>query len=288
MPCVTISREEGTIHGTFDRGLEVRIVEHDQRVLAAHFELEFGHPSHTGAGNLAASGDGSGEGDGIDVAAVQKGLANHGSAPHHEIEDPLGQSRSRDDLGERMGRSRNQVGRLEQDGVAIAERRCNFPCRNGNGEIPRRDDADHTDRFTGDFDIDIGPNAGNLLAHQPQRLAGEEIEDLPCPRDLSDAFGTGLALLASQELAEFFLTGQNFVGDFLQRVVPLLRRRPRPGRRGSLGGGDRGVRLRRVGVGILADDIVGVGRVDIARGFCAGDPFATDEILVKFRHGLVS
>ena len=36
-------REEGAVDGAFDRRLEVGVVEHDHRVLAAHFELELLH-----------------------------------------------------------------------------------------------------------------------------------------------------------------------------------------------------------------------------------------------------
>ena len=53
MPSVTIRRDEAVqrwpvekkapLTAAFDRGLQIGIVEHDQRVLAAHLELELAH-----------------------------------------------------------------------------------------------------------------------------------------------------------------------------------------------------------------------------------------------------
>ena len=49
---------------------------------------------------------------------------------------------------------------------------------------------------------------------------------------------------------------------------------------------DRGVGLRGVGLRILADDVVGVGRIDVARDGRAVDPFAGDVVLVCRGHVL--
>ena len=86
-------------------------------------------------------------------------------------------------------RARHEVGRLEHHRVAVAERRRDLPGRDGDREIPRRDDADDADRLARDLDADAGPDRRHGLARQPQRLAGEELEDLRrrgsprrCPR----------------------------------------------------------------------------------------------------------
>ena len=48
--------EEGAVDGAFDRDLQVGVVEHDQRVLAAHLELHLLHRigADAGCGDLAA------------------------------------------------------------------------------------------------------------------------------------------------------------------------------------------------------------------------------------------
>ena len=55
--------EERAVDGAFDRDLQVGVVEHDQRVLAAHLELELLHrlARDAGRGDLPAGRDRAGE-----------------------------------------------------------------------------------------------------------------------------------------------------------------------------------------------------------------------------------
>ena len=128
-------------------------------------------------------------------------LADHRAAAHHQVEHAGRQPGAADDLGERPGAARHEVGGLEHDAVAVGERRRDLPGRDRDREVPRRDEPDDADRLAGDLDLDAGPHRGQLLAGEPQRLAGEELEDLPGARRLADAFGQGLALLARRAAA---------------------------------------------------------------------------------------
>ena len=47
-------REIGAVDRAFDRGLEVGVGEHDERILAAHFELELAHRLGAGGRDLAS------------------------------------------------------------------------------------------------------------------------------------------------------------------------------------------------------------------------------------------
>ena len=77
MPSVTIEprrrgaalagREERAVDRAFDGDVEVGVVEHDERVLAAHLELEFLHACDAGGGDALAGRDRSGERDRGDV-----------------------------------------------------------------------------------------------------------------------------------------------------------------------------------------------------------------------------
>src|SRR5690606_25494679 len=100
------------------------------------------------------------------------------------------------------GGRRNEIGGLEYDRVAIGDGRRDLPCRNGDGEVPGRDDPDDADRLAGDLDIEPRPNRIELLAGDAQRLGGEEAEDLGGSRDLADAFRQRLALFPGQKTAE--------------------------------------------------------------------------------------
>jgi hypothetical protein len=97
-------------------------------------------------------------------------------------------------------RSRAPVGRLEDDGVAVGQRRRDLPRRDRDREIPRRDDADDADRLARDLDVDAGTHLGNLLAGRgaaPSPAKNSKI--WPARADLADAFGQRLAFLARQQ-----------------------------------------------------------------------------------------
>ena len=62
---------EGAVEGGRDRDVEIGIVQHDERVLAAHFELELGAARGAGHGDLGAGLDRAGEGDGVHVTRIR-------------------------------------------------------------------------------------------------------------------------------------------------------------------------------------------------------------------------
>src|SRR5208282_409420 len=105
-------------------------------------------------------------------------------------------------LSELVRRTRHEIGGLEDDGVAEGEGGRDLPGRDREGEIPRRNNADDADRLARRFDVDVRPHAGELLAGNSQRLAGEEVEDLACPGCFPDALGERLALLARKQASE--------------------------------------------------------------------------------------
>ncbi|MGY3104025.1 hypothetical protein ACVWW7_000652 [Bradyrhizobium sp. LM6.9] len=279
-------REIGAVDGDLDGGLEIGVVEHDQRVLAAHLELELLHRvrEHAGLRDLAPRLHRAGEGDRRDIRVLKQGLPDHRAGADHEVEHAGRNAGTGDDLGQRMRRARHQLGRLEHDGVAVAERRRDLPGGDRDREIPGRDHADDSDRLTGELDVDAGTHRGALLADQAQRFAGEERKNLAGARDLADALGQGLAFLAGEQAAELFLAGDDLERDLVQRVIAHLRRRLRPGGEGGLGGGDGLLGLRLVGLGVFADDVVGVGGVDVPGDGGAIDPFAADEVLQDRSH----
>src|SRR5581483_12475338 len=88
------------------------------------------------------------------------------------------------------------------DGIAVTDRRRDLPGRDGDRKIPRRDDADDSDRLPGHRDFDAGPHARHGLAGKAQGLAREEIENLAGADGLADAFGERLAFLARKQSAD--------------------------------------------------------------------------------------
>ena len=82
MPSVTTIRDDAVqrwpveknapLTAHVDGDVEVGVVEHDERVLAAHLELELAHMLDAGGGDLLAGADRAGEGDGVDAGIVER------------------------------------------------------------------------------------------------------------------------------------------------------------------------------------------------------------------------
>ena len=214
-------RIEGALRRGLDRHLEVGVIEHDGRVLAAHFELELAHHLDAGFRHAAAGADRAGEGLRRDIAALEHGLADHRALAHHEVQHALGQPVAMEDFDDRPRAARHEVGRLEHHGVAVAERRRDLPGRDGDREVPRRDDADNANRFARHLDADARAHRRHALARQAQRLTGEELEDLPGAGGLANALGERLALFAAQQRPELFATRQDFMRGLGQDLPAL-------------------------------------------------------------------
>ena len=97
----------------------------------------------------------------------------------------------------------------------------------------------------------------------------------PCPS------GRVLPFLARQQPAQLLLARQDLGADLVQRVEPDLRRARPPAREGGTRARDRVLGLLPVGVAVLADHVVDVGRVDVPARAGPLDPLAGDEVLVQ-------
>ena len=196
-------REERALHRARSTAVgEVGVVEHDERVLAAHLELHLRHPRDRLGRDRAPGRHRAGEAERRDVGVVDQRLADDRAAAHHQVEHAGGQPGARQDVGERPGAAGHEVGRL-------ATPRC---CRRrAPGAIF------HAGIAIGKFHGVIRPTTpsgsrvtststpgrtdGELLAGQAQHLAGEELEDVAGARRLADALGQRLAFLARQQRA---------------------------------------------------------------------------------------
>ncbi len=205
----------------------------------------------------------------------------------HQVGDARGQAVALEHA-EELARHRGRLfGGLEQQRVAEGERGRDLPCGDGDGEVPRRDQADHADRLAAGLHADVRPHRREVLAAVAHGLAGEEAEDLAGPRDFADAFGARLAGFPRDQLADLLAAREELVRRALQQVAADLRGRCRPGRLGGARGRHGLADLCRVGERELAHHVVGIRRIDAGDRFLAGDPFAADEVLLNV-HGPVS
>ncbi|MNF74083.1 hypothetical protein D3C84_561060 [compost metagenome] len=259
--------------------LEVGIVENDLRVLAAHLQLYLGLARNAADGDLPANADRTGEADTVDLVVIDDGFTDHTTTAHHQVEHAGGEASTRDDLGQGPGATGYQVGRLEHHTVAVGQGRGDFPGRNGNREVPRGDQADHAQGFTGDFHVHARAYRRQIVAGQAQAFAGEELEDVTGTAHLANGFGQGLAFLAGEQGAELFLAREDLAADFVQRIATGLDTGRRPGREGRTGRVDGGIDLGLVGLCVVADHIGQVRGVDVGLVLRASDPLAANVVV---------
>ena len=86
--------EEGAIDRAADRDVEIGVVQHHERVLAAHLELELGEARRAFLCDVPAGVDRAGEAHRGDVRRLEDRLADHRAAAHHQVEHALGHARA--------------------------------------------------------------------------------------------------------------------------------------------------------------------------------------------------
>jgi hypothetical protein len=196
----------------------------------------------------------------VDVRVVDDGLTDAAAADDH-VEDALGQAGLDEDVGEGRGGRGRRPGGLHDHGVAEGERRRGLPRRDGDGEVPRGDQAVDADGLTIGLDLHARADAVEVLAVTAQGLAGEVLEDAAGADRLADALWQGLAFFAREQAAQLFAALHDQGPRAVQHVGADFRRRFGPGGEGGLRGGDGGVDLGLTAIGRVGDDVVGVGRV---------------------------
>ncbi|MNG10428.1 hypothetical protein D3C84_938950 [compost metagenome] len=97
-----------------------------------------------------------------------------------------------------------------------------------------------------------------MFALDAQRLAGEELEDLPGANDFANRFRQGLAFLAGQQGTQLLAPQENLRTDEVKRVGPLLRGLGGPQGLCLFSGSNRGLGIFGGCLGIQADQIVGI------------------------------
>ena len=207
-------------------------------------------------------------------------IADLAPAAENQIEHAGRQSALREDLDDQGGGERRQARRFEDDGIARHERGRDFPNRDRDGKVPRRDDGDGSDRLLQCVAEVVRQLGRNGLARDPPRLAREEFDDVDGALDFAARLGQRLALFPrerfGQLLPPLFHAPLDLEQDLAThrrgRLPPSVERVPR--RVARLGG------LRRGRGGRLRDDVAYVGGIDVLDASALGfPPVAADEVL---------
>ena len=174
---------ERPLHGHVRRAVEIRVAQHDHRVLAAQLERDRDQPLGGLHGDLPAGGGRAGEVDHVDV--VDERGTGAARAGHHR-EDVGGRAALERGLAHHQVRQRRDLARLQHDRVAGHQRRDAVTEAVGQRVVPRPDHADDAVRAIADhhllaeqqrrvrLDLLVGQVLGRVLRPEAQRVADVE------------------------------------------------------------------------------------------------------------------
>jgi len=253
--------EPDRIDQAFDRRIQVGVVEHDERRLAAQFQRQLLAAAGRGLADQAADFGRAGEGQLVDARMVDDRLA-HAAIAGDDVDHATWDAGALADLGEQQGGQRRVLGRLEHDSVTGGQRRRDLPCQHQEREVPRHDLAHHANgavvrEF---FGLQLGPAGVMVEVARGQRQVGVA------------GFADGLAIVQRLEHRE---QARVLLQQARERIHDLRAAMPTqgdPARLRAARGGDGAFdvvlrRLRHLGQLAAVGGIVGgEGRAGLAPG----------------------
>ena len=228
----------------FGGGIEIGVVEHDERRVAAELQRQFlyrvGALAHQHAPGLGRAGEGQlpDYRIGAELGADRLRIAGD------DIEHAFRNSRALTKLGQRERRIRRLPGGLDHHGATRGERRPGLARDHGVREVPRRDERTDADGLLHDEDALIRPRRRNRVAVGALAFFGEPFDERRAIGDLAARFRERLALLGGHDLRQVLLVRHHQVEPFAQDDGALLRGPRAPCRPCTLRGLHRALRLR--------------------------------------------
>ena len=215
-----------------DRGVDIGVVEHDERRVAAELEPDLLHrPRRLAHEELADLGR-AGEADEAHRRMLAHRLADGGRIAGQHVEDARRKAGADGELGQRQRRQRRLRRRLDHRRAADRQGGGDLAGDHRGREIPRRDRGDDPDRLLEDEDARIGAEGRVDLAINPLGLLAEELDKARGVVDFAARLGEGLSLLARHDQREIVAVGDDEVEPAPQNVGALLRQLLRPGPEG--------------------------------------------------------
>ena len=265
-------------HRAVDRGVEVSVVEHHERRLAAEFELGAMAVNSGGRHDFSAHRGGSGEGDDVDAPVAGQRCAGIGPGAGDDVEHPVGQAGLTGEAGQSERGQRGEFGGLDHHRAAGRQRRDDLPHRHLQRIVPRGDGGDHAHRFAPDGRGVIGGVLRGGLALEMAGRSGEERDVVNAARNVELGRQphrlAGLADLLGDDIGG---VGLDEFGELGQHGGPLGRRGAGPPGQRRPGRGHRHVHIGTGGQGKFGHGCAGCGvyhlmAASVGRHRCAVDP----------------
>ena len=271
-------------HRALDRGVDVGVVEDDERRVAAELEPDLLHRRGGLPHQQFADFRRAGEADETHGGVLAQDLADRRGVARYDVEHARRQPRPQGQRAERQSGERGFRRRLDDGGAADGERRRDLAGDHRRRKIPRRDRGDDADRLAKGDEAGIGAMRGQHLAVNAFGFLGVEFNERGRVVDLAARFGERLALLAGHDHRDRLAFGDDEIEPPTQDRGALLGGLARPGAERALGRLDGPRRLR----GAEAGDARQQGaRRRIVNGIDAvADPHAVDQALA-FQEGRI-
>ena len=193
---------ERALDDPFHSQIEIRVVHHHHRILAAHLEGHL-HASRRDA-LVEAQPDfvRAREAHGLDPGIVGERIADGPAGSGDDVQHARRKPRLHQRLREQVRADRGQRRRLEDRGAACDQRRRRLPDGNGEGEVPRRDQRHGSDGLAQREAERAAHLRGQGLAVLAETFARVELEDVQASQHLAPRLVEDLAFLAAERFGD--------------------------------------------------------------------------------------
>ena len=237
----------------------VGVGQHDRGVLAAHLALGGGAAAGQPLGDRAAGALRPCEAERPNQLVADQRRAELAVAVQH-LQDALRQQPV-EQAGDPVGADGRVLGWLHHADVAVGHRRGELPQRDGQREVPGRDQADDAARHLAGEQQRAAVGRREAGALGVERRGGVEAEDGGRPGDLTPGLGDRLADLAADQRCQLAGLDLEPVGGPAQRLAAGGGSGLRPARRRLGGAADGVVEIDPARRPNAADDVVGARRI---------------------------
>ena len=265
----------------FDGEVEVGVVEHDHRILAAEFERAMLEGLGRRGAHDSADFRRAGERDGADHRMLGQRRADFRAEAGHDVDDAFRDAGVGQRLHQVEGGERSVLRRLDHAGVAADYGGQQLPRRDGHGEIPGRDHAADADGLADGHGELVGQLRRHGRAEEAAAFAGVVVGGVDGFLHVAAGFFQHLAHFAGHVAGVIFFALDQDLGGAEDHLGAAGRGHQTPLGEGALGRIHGGVHVCLIRPLEDGDDFARVGGIAVfespsADGF---DPFAVNEIL---------
>jgi len=263
--------------GAFDRRIDVGIVKHDERRVAAQLQRQLFDGGRALRHEHAAHFGGAGKRQVPYHAACAQRLADGARvAAGNDVDYARRQSGAHRQLGGGQRGERRQPGGFDDHRTAGGQRGGDLARDHRQRKVPRRDGRAHADGLANHHNALGRVVRGQRLAVDALGLLGKPFDEAGPVSHFALGLGQWLALLGGHDAGQVVLMRHQQTKPVQQqRVAPLAGERA-PGRPGGIGGGYGLLRVRGAQVGHVGQLGTG-GRIGHVKARRPGDPQSADQ-----------